>query len=210
MFDGASLILFLTASLALIIHPGPNMIYIVTRGVSQGRGAALVSVLGMGTGQTTHTIFAALGLSAVLQQSAAAFAVVKYAGAVYLIYLGIKTLLDRRALAAPEDATPATGLSKVYRQGAILSVFNPYLALFFLAYLPQFADPAAGSVALQLVLLGLIYTVLALIVYGTIAVFSGALGDRLAAVPRLQNVLRWLTGSVLVGLGLRLAFSERR
>jgi threonine/homoserine/homoserine lactone efflux protein len=164
----------------------------------------------MGTGQTIHTMFAALGLSAVLQQSATAFAVVKYAGAVYLIYLGIRTLLDRRALAAPEDATPAVGFFKVYRQGAILSVFNPYLALFFLAYLPQLADPGAVIVALQLILLGLTYTALALIVYGAVAVFSGALGDRLAAAPRLQNALRWLTGSVLVSLGLRLTFSGRR
>jgi threonine/homoserine/homoserine lactone efflux protein len=210
VFDATSLMVFLGASLALIIHPGPNMVYIVTRGVAQGRGAALVSVLGMGTGQTVHTLFAALGLSAVLQQSAAAFAVVKYAGAAYLIFLGIKTLLDRGSLAVPEGTTPRIGLLKVYRQGAVLSVFNPYLALFFLAYLPQFADPKAGSVALQLILLGLTYTALALVVYGTVALFSGALGDRLAAAPRLSNALRWLTGSVLVGLGLRLALPERR
>jgi len=210
LFDATSLMVFLGASLALIIHPGPNMIYIVTRGVAQGRGAALVSVLGMGTGQTVHTLFAALGLSAVLQQSAAAFAVVKYVGAVYLIFLGIKTLLDRGSLVVPEGTAPRVGLFKVYWQGAVLSVFNPYLALFFLAYLPQFADPKAGSVALQLVLLGLTYTALALVVYGAVALFSGALGDRLAAAPRLSNALRWLTGSVLVGLGLRLALPERR
>jgi len=205
-----SLVVFLGASLALIIHPGPNMVYIVTRGVAQGRGAALVSVLGMGTGQTVHTVFAALGLSAVLQQSAAAFSVVKYAGAAYLIFLGIKTLLDKSSLAAPEGAASRVRLFSVYRQGAILSTFNPYLALFFLAYLPQFADPSAGNVTLQLVLLGLTYTALALVVYGTIAYFSGALGGRLATAPRISNALRWLTGSVLVGLGLRLALPERR
>lgn len=210
MFDATSLMVFLGASLALIVHPGPNMIYIVTRGVAQGRGAALVSVLGMGTGQTVHTLFAALGLSVVLQQSATAFALVKYAGAAYLIFLGIKTLLDRGSLTTPGGAAPRAGLLKVYRQGATLSVFNPYLALFFLAYLPQFADPKAGSVALQMILLGLTYTALALVVYGTVALFSGALGDRLAAAPRLSSTLRWLTGSVLVGLGLRLALPERR
>ncbi len=210
MIVETSLLLFLTASLALIIQPGPNMVYIVTRGVSQGRGAALVSVLGMGTGQTVHTMFAALGLSAVLQQSAAAFSVVKYAGALYLIYLGIRTLLRRRDLTGPEDAAPAAGLFKVYRQGMTLSVFNPYLALLFLAYLPQFASPSVGNVTLQLILLGLIYTSLALLVYGTIAFFSGTLGERLAATHLLSNALRWLTGSVLIGLGLRLAFSDRR
>jgi len=115
VFDATSLMVFLGASLALIIHPGPNMVYIVTHGVAQGRGTALVSVLGMGTGQTVHTLFAALGLSAVLQQSAAAFAVVKYAGAAYLIFLGIKTLLDRRSLAAPEGTASRAGLLKVYR-----------------------------------------------------------------------------------------------
>jgi threonine/homoserine/homoserine lactone efflux protein len=210
VFGETSLILFLTASLALIIHPGPNMIYIVTRGVSQGRGAALVSVMGMGTGQTVHTVFAALGLSAILQQSTTAFMVVKYVGAAYLIYLGVRTLLSKRDLAAPEDDKPPIGLLKVYRQGAALSVFNPYLALFFLAYLPQFANPAANSVALQLIVLGLLYTLLALVVYGAIAYFSGSLGNRLATSPRFSNALRWLTGSVLVSLGLRLAFSDRR
>lgn len=210
MSGETSLLLFLTASLALIAQPGPNMIYIVTRGVSQGRGAALVSVLGMGTGQTIHTMFAALGLSAVLQQSAAAFSVVKYAGAAYLIYLGLRTLLRREGLPSPETTIPRMGLFRVYRQGAALSIFNPYLALFFLAYLPQFANPETGSIALQLVVLGMAYTLLALITYGTIAYFSGALGDRLATAPRFSKVLQWLSGSILVGLGLRLAFAERR
>lgn len=210
MFGEMNLALFVAASLALIIHPGPNMTYIVARGISQGRGAALVSVLGMGTGQTVHTVFAALGLSVVLQQSATAYAAVRYAGAAYLIYLGIKTLLSRKSFAASAESAPPVGLFKVYRQGATLSVFNPYLALFFLSYLPQFASPGSGSVALQLLALGLGYTALALLVYGAIAFFSGSIGDRLRGSARIAGALRWVMGSVLVGLGLRLALPERR
>lgn len=203
-----NLLLFLTASLALIATPGPDNIYVLTRGIAQGRKAALVSAVGVCCGLVAHTTLAAVGLSALLAQSAVAFSVVKYVGAGYLIYLGIKTLLDRDSFALSGETTPV-GLRKVFVQGVASNVLNPKVALFFLAFLPQFVSPEAGSAALQLVVLGLAFALLSLMFTGAIALFSGALGDRLGESPRLTKVLRWMTGCVLVALGLRLALDRR-
>jgi threonine/homoserine/homoserine lactone efflux protein len=202
-----NLLLFVTASLALIVVPGPDMIYVLTRGVSQGRAAGLVSATGVCSGILVHTAFAAVGLSAILAQSALAFSVVKYAGAAYLFYLGMRTILDREGFADPERAGRAR-LSAVFRQGVLSNVLNPKVALFFVAFLPQFVDPAAGAAGLQMVGFGFAFTLMGLAVLSTVALSSGALGERLRRSPSLAGVLRWLTGSVLVALGLRLAIPE--
>ena len=141
-----NLILFLTASLALIVAPGPDNILVLTRGIAQGRGAALVSAVGASVGLVVHSAFAAVGLSALLQQSATAYSMVKYAGAAYLIYLGIKTLLDRESFAVTGETAPAR-LGSVFFQAVVSNVLNPKVALFFLAFLPQFANPAAAGAA---------------------------------------------------------------
>jgi threonine/homoserine/homoserine lactone efflux protein len=204
-----NLVLFLTASLALIIAPGPDNILVLTRGVTQGRGAALVSAAGASLGLVVHSIFAAVGLSALLAQSAVAFSVIKYVGAAYLIYLGIKVFLNREGFAVSSEATPV-GLKSVFVQGVASNVLNPKVALFFLAFLPQFADPTVDSAAVQLLALGLTFALLTWMVFSAIGYFSGSLGNWLESRPGYANVLRWLTGGVLVGLGLRLAFSDRR
>ena len=204
-----NLLLFVTASLALIVVPGPDMIYVLTRGVSQGRAAGLVSAIGVCSGILVHTAFAAVGLSAILAQSALAFSVVKYAGAAYLFYLGVKTILNREGFAAPERAELAR-LRIVFRQGVLSNVLNPKAALFFLAFLPQFVDPAAGAAGPQMVGLGLAFTLMGLAVLSAVALTSGVLGVRLRRSTSLAGVLRWLRGSVLVALGLRLAIPERR
>ncbi len=209
MLQEANLILFLTASLALIVAPGPDNILVLTRGVTQGRGAALVSAAGASVGLVVHSVFAAVGLSALLQQSATAFSVVKYAGAAYLIYLGIKALLDRESFAVAGETAPAR-LGSVFIQGVASNVLNPKVALFFLAFLPQFADPIAGGVALQLLVFGLTFALLTWMSFSVLGYFSGSLGDWLVSRPNLANGLRWLTGSVLIGLGLRLALADRR
>ncbi len=203
------LILFLTASLALIVAPGPDNILVLTRGVAQGRGAALVSAAGASVGLVVHSTFAAVGLSALLQQSAVAFSVVKYAGAAYLIYLGIKTLLDRESFAVTGEAAPAR-LGSVFSQAVASNVLNPKVALFFLAFLPQFADPTAGGVAPQLLALGLTFALLTWMIFSALGYFSGSLGNWLVSRPKLADGLRWLTGGVLIGLGLRLALPDRR
>jgi threonine/homoserine/homoserine lactone efflux protein len=209
------ILLFLATSAALIVHPGTNMLYVLTRAVGGGRKVGLVSVAGVGVGQLANTAAAALGLSALLAQSALAFSVVKWAGACYLIYLGVKTLLGKRTLPGDPDGGTGEGvetseLPKVFRQGAISSVLNPQLALFFLSYLPQFVDREAGSVTAQVAALGLLYTLLALSIYGAVALFSGTVGGWLAESKMVSGGLRWASGCVFVGLGLRLAFSERR
>ncbi len=199
----------MTASVALIVTPGPDMIYVVTRGVAQGRTAGLVSAWGACSGLVVHTMLAAVGLYALLRSSAATFAVVKYVGAAYLIYLGVKAILSREKFSIPQASAPPLRLKKIFLQGVASNVLNPKIALFFLAFLPQFVSPASGNAVLQMMTLGLTFTVLALLVFNIIAYFSGTLGDRLAKKPAFARGLHWLSDSVLVGLGLRLAMPER-
>ena len=208
MLQELSLVLFLTASLVVIVAPGPDNILVLTRGISQGRRAAMVSAAGASVGLVCHSLLAAAGLSAILAQSAAAFAVVKYAGAAYLIYLGARALLSREGFSV-SGGEGTTRLRNVFAQGVVSNVMNPKIAVFFLAYLPQFADPNAGSMAPQLLVLGLAFAVLTWIVFSALGYFSGSLGDKLIRRPRLADALRWVTGGVLVVLGLRLALPER-
>ena len=208
MFQEINLFLFLTASLVVIVPPGPANILVITRGISQGRKAAIVSSAGASVGLVCHSLFAAAGLSALLAQSALAFAVVKYAGAAYLIYLGTKTLLSRQGFDVSENERPIR-LGNVFAQGVVSNVMNPKIAVFFLAYLPQFADPTTGSMAPQLLVLGLTFALLTWLIFSVLGYFSGSLGDRLAHHPRFSDALRWITGGVFIALGLRLALPER-
>lgn len=204
-----SLILFLTASLVVIVAPGPDNILVLTRGVTLGRRAALVSAAGASVGLVTHSLFAAAGLSVLLARSAVAFSVVKYAGAAYLIYLGVRALLDRERFVLPQGAAPV-GLWSVFVQAVASNVLNPKIAVFFLAYLPQFAGPASGGTAPRLLALGLTFALLTWVIFSVIALFSGTFGEWLRTRPRIGAYLGWATGSVLIGLGLRLALPERR
>ncbi len=204
-----NLILFLTVSLVVIAAPGPDNILVLTRGVTLGRRAALVSAAGASVGLVCHSLFAAAGLSALLAKSAVAFSVVKYAGAVYLIYLGIAALLSRERFVLAEREAAPVGLGSVFTQAVASNVLNPKIAVFFLAYLPQFADPSAGA-APQLLVLGLAFALLTWAVFSVVAFFSGGLGGWLWSRPKVASGLGWLTGSVLICLGLRLALPECR
>lgn len=208
MLQEINLVLFLAASLVVIVAPGPDNILVLTRGISQGRKAAMVSAAGASVGLVCHSLFAAVGLSALLAQSAVAFLMVKYVGAAYLIYLGVKTLLSRGGFSV-SGGEGDVRLRSVFAQGVVSNVMNPKIAVFFLAYLPQFVDPAAGGTAPQLLLLGLAFALLTWFIFSFLGYFSGALGDRLVRRPRLSHVLRWITGGVFVALGLRLALPER-
>jgi threonine/homoserine/homoserine lactone efflux protein len=199
--------LFIVASLAVIVAPGPDNIYVLTRGVAQGREVALASAWGMCSGLLFHTTLAAVGLSAILARSALAFSAVKYAGGAYLIYLGVRALLSREEFVSPEGETPPVRLRSFFLRGLTMNLLNPKVAVFFLAFLPQFASPATGGAALRLLALGLLFALLSVLVFSAIALFSGILGDRLSKNSRFANALRGLTGCVLVGLGLRLALS---
>ncbi|WP_053057831.1 LysE family translocator [Rubrobacter aplysinae] len=203
--EGSSLLFLLGASLALIATPGQDNLYVLTRGVAQGRRAALVSSWGVCAGLLVHTTLAAAGLSAILASSAAAFQVVKYAGAAYLVYLGVKTLFDRESFSVPESGRLAAGLRSIFAQGLLTNVLNPKVALFFLAFLPQFAGSGG---ALGFLSLGAAFTLLTLVFTGVIALFSGALGGWFRGRPGPAKALGYVTGGVIVGLGLRLAFAE--
>lgn len=203
-------LLFLAASVPLIMTPGPDMIYVATRCILRGRNVALLSASGLG--YVVHTVLAVAGLSALLQQSNAAFLAVRYAGAAYLLYLGAKTLLDRGGFASlrgERGEGQADDLACVFFQGTVTSVLNPKGILFFLAFLLQFVSLGGGSVALQASVLGSIFALLCLIVYGFVGYFSGSLGDLLARRPRFSDALRWFTGGVFIALGLRLVLPER-
>ncbi len=200
MFDAVNLGLFVVASVVLLVAPGPAVLYIVARSLDQGRTAGLVSVAGVALGSLVHVIAAALGVSALLISSATAFRVVKYVGAAYLIYLGIRRLVGGDDVAAGE--AEQTVLRRVFTQGIMVNVLNPKIALFFFAFLPQFVSPDTGSVALQVLALGFLFVLMGLISDSVYAVLAGTLGTamrRRAWVGRLQ---RYVGGSTLLGLGV--------
>jgi len=199
----SSLLVFAGAALVLLIVPGPAVVYITTRSVAQGRAAGLTSVLGIHTGSMVHVAAAALGLSALLVSSATTFHTVKYAGAAYLVWLGVQSL--RRRTHDDDGADPdlkTRSLRSVYLQGVFVNILNPKTALFFLAFLPQFVDPARGSVALQALVFGLLFILLGIVTDGAYALASAALGERLR---RRARATKRAAGVVYVGLGLLLA-----
>ena len=200
MIDPSSLALFAAAAFALAVVPGPAVLYIVARSVDQGRGAGFVSALGIATGSLVHVTAATIGLSSLLASSATAFTVVKYAGAVYLIVLGIRRLMTREVL---EEAVVRGERSRrsLFANGVVVNVLNPKTALFFLAFLPQFVDPESGSVPLEILVLGLTFTLIALASDSTWALLAGTLGGWLKRSRWYLGVKRWVTGLVFVGLG---------
>jgi threonine/homoserine/homoserine lactone efflux protein len=203
----STLLCFLGASMALTIAPGPDNIFVLTQGVARGRKAAIVTALGMCSGISIHTTAAALGISALFYSSAAAFNMVKLAGAAYLLYLAFRTLRERSAVRlAKADERPPMAL---FRRGFIMNVLNPKVAMFFLAFLPQFVSPGAQHFALQMLLLGFIFMVQAVFIFTLIGFFSGAIGNYILARPGLARRFDWLTAGVFASLGVRLALAQR-
>lgn len=211
LVDPARLALFAAASAALIATPGPAVLFIVTRSAEQGRRAGLVSVLGVGVGNGVHAVASALGLGLLLASSPVAFAAVKWAGAAYLVGLGLSKLL-RRPPPAPggdEAGAPAAAapLRQAFLHGAAVAVLNPKTALFFLAFLPQFADPSRGPPGPQLLLLGGLFVGLAVLSDCAYALLAGTLGGWLRRHPGFTGGERWLAGTIYVGLGLLAALA---
>jgi threonine/homoserine/homoserine lactone efflux protein len=200
VIDPSTLAVFAAAALALAVVPGPAVLYIVARSVDQGRFAGLVSALGICVGSLVHVTAATIGLSSLLASSATAFTVVKYAGAAYLILLGIHRLLTREEV-AEVAVRPPRALRKIFRDGVIVNVLNPKTALFFLAFLPQFVDPAQGAATLQILVLGLVFTVIALSSDSLWALAAGTAGGLLRRSRWYLGVKRWVNGTVLVALG---------
>jgi threonine/homoserine/homoserine lactone efflux protein len=195
---------FAAASIVLAVVPGPAVIYIVTRSVRHGRAAGLVSTLGVEAGNLVHVAAAAVGLSALLASSATAFNIVRYAGAAYLVFLGVRVLLGKE----DEDGheRPAVGRRRLFWEGAVVSALNPKTALFFLAFLPQFVDPAQGAVALQAFVLGTCFVGLATVSDSAYALLAGTAGNRL----RRGRLLARMSGGVYLGLGAFAALAGER
>ena len=200
---------FVVASLALIATPGQDMVYVVSRSLAQGRFAGVCSALGVCLGILVHTALAAFGLGAILQASEGLFFALKLVGAAYLVYLGIRLLLARGASSLAGAAAAPLSPPALVWQGMLSNVTNPKMVLFFFAFLPQFVDPSSDTATRDLALLGILYAVLALPVKTAVALAAGSLSERLLRRP---STLAWVNrfgGAVLVGLGLRLAASER-
>jgi threonine/homoserine/homoserine lactone efflux protein len=201
--------LFVVASIVLLLTPGPAVLFIVARSVAQGRSAGLVSVLGIHLGTIVHIVAAAVGLSALVVSSALAFAIVKYLGAAYLIWIGIRTLLAKdpepQAVEIPDEP-----LRRVFRDGFVVNLFNPKTAIFFLAFLPQFVDPARGAVHWQIIALGFTFMGLGMLSDAMFALVAGAAGDFLRRNRRFLRLQRWFAGTSFIGLGITAALATRK
>lgn len=202
-----SFLLFVAAGLALNFTPGPDMLYVAARGASEGRSAGFASALGIGAGTLFHIAIVALGLAALLQAVPVAYLVLRVAGAVYLIYLGIRALRSRATLSL-QRIEPAP-LPAVFWQGVITNVLNPKVALFFLAFLPQFVDPSRGNPVVQIIVLGLVFDFNGTLVNLAVALGSSRAASRMRNANRASGILQKVTGVLFIGLGVRLAFAAR-
>ena len=209
MIEPSQLYLFMGAALVLLITPGPAVLYITARSASQGRLAGLVSVLAIETANFLQAAAAALGLSAILLSSALAFDVVKYLGAAYLVYIGIRKLLDSGNGSGDETVTQES-LSRIYWQGFAVNILNPKTALFFLAFLPQFVDPTKGNVIGQNLLLGAVFVGMAVVTDSLYALLASSLASKLTGNRRFQTGGRYFAGLVYIGLGITTALTGAR
>jgi len=203
----AHLGMFVSAALVLLLIPGPAVLYVVGRSVEQGRRAGLISILGIHAATLVNVLAAGMGLSAILASSALAFSAIKYAGAAYLIWLGLKKLFG--AVEVPDGTVPLRhhGYARLFRDGFVVNLLNPKTALFFLAFLPQFVDVGRGHVAMQITVLGLLYTVLGFLSDGCYAMAAGTAGNWLRQSRGYLKLERYVSGVLYIGLGLTAAFA---
>jgi threonine/homoserine/homoserine lactone efflux protein len=212
MPDASTFALFVAAALVLLLVPGPAVIYVVARSVEGGRLMGLVSVLGVELGTLLHVVFAAAGLSAIVVSSAAAFSVVKWLGAAYLIWLGLRNILGRDSGDEEVPSSDEENRSRVFAQSVLVQVLNPKVALFFLAFLPQFVDPSRGVAWTQIVVLGATLAILGLFTDGLYALLGGTAGDwirKQSVGAGLRRAGRFVTGGVYMALGAVAAVSGK-
>ncbi|WP_300033311.1 LysE family translocator [uncultured Roseobacter sp.] len=208
MIPADVLFVFIAASTALALAPGPDNIFVLTQAALGGRFAGLMVTLGLVTGVLVHTVLVALGVAVIFQTSQAAFTLLKLAGAGYLLWLAWKSL--RAGAADLQDGSPAQlPAGRLYARGVIMNLTNPKVAIFFLAFLPQFADPGRGPVTAQIFVFGAVFGLCALVIFGAVAWTAGFLGGWLRSSPRAQIVLNRVAGAVFAGLALRLLMAER-
>jgi threonine/homoserine/homoserine lactone efflux protein len=196
--------LFVLTALALLVIPGPAVLYVVSRSIDQGRSAGLSSVLGITSGTVVHVTLAAVGLSSLVLASRVAFDAVRYVGAAYLLVLGVRRLVTSRTDDGVEASAPRTRRD-LYAQGFVVNLLNPKTIVFIFAFVPQFVDVGAGHVWLQIMLLGFTFAGLGLLSDSLYAVVAGSIADRLRGTPFVARIERWLGGTALIGLGLAAA-----
>jgi threonine/homoserine/homoserine lactone efflux protein len=199
--------LFLAASALLVIAPGPDIVYVLTRGIAQGPRAGIAAALGFATGCIFHTVLAAVGIAALIRSSELAFNLVRYAGAAYLVWIGIQALRHRASFSI-EGAGDARARSTIYRQSVIGNVLNPKVTLFFLAFLPQFVNTQAGHVGWQMALLGAVFMVVTIVVFSAVALFAGWIGAWIRRKPVIGERLNVFAGITFIGLGIRVALPD--
>lgn len=208
MYDLSNITVFLVTSVVVILMPGPAMIFVISNGLTRGTKASIAAAFGTTSGVSFHMLCAAYGLAIIMKTSAVAFGIVKFAGAGYLIYLAVKTLINKDDMVSDSDMNEKSGNS-IFFQGFLINVLNPKLSIFFLAFLPQFLNPDQLSVTTQTLILGLIFMSMTIVIFIGYGIFAAALRQRVLQSPKILKAIKWCFSSVFMGLGLRLALSER-
>jgi len=199
--------LFLIAAMTLTLAPGPDNIYVLTRGITQGRKAGLVAAAGFSSGLVFHTMLAVLGFAALIKASPLAYSLLRYAGAAYLVYIGVRTLRSHSAIQLQGAAEPMK-LSRIYWQSVIANILNPKVMLFFIAFLPQFVNAGAGHIPAQMLLLAAIFILQALAIFSVVALFSGMVGAFFQRKKSAAATMNRLAGSAFIALGIRIALPQ--
>lgn len=208
MCDPGILLMFFTTSLLLALSPGPDNLFVMAQAARQGRKAGLFVTLGLCTGLLFHTAAVTFGLAALFMASAAAFIVLKFIGAGYLLYLAWCSF-RAGTVAGPTAVVDQLSYAALYRRGIIMNITNPKVSIFFLAFLPQFADPAKGFLSMQLLLLGGVFIIATMVVFGTISILAGVFGEQFRRSAFAQKVLNRAAAGVFAGLALKLALAQR-
>lgn len=209
MIELTNLYMFIAASFLLCLAPGPDNIYVLTQGMTKSKKAAIVTTLGLTSGLIIHTSAAAFGISVIFQTSEIAFNIVKYVGAAYLLYIAYQAFKHRNEKLDLSVQNSSSELKKLYVKGFIMNILNPKVSIFFLAFLPQFVTPANGNVPMQMITLGLVFMALTVVVFSSIGIAGNMLSSKLLEKPNIVKYMNILTSFVLVGLGLKLALSQR-
>ncbi|MES9845624.1 MAG: LysE family translocator [Candidatus Sedimenticola sp. PURPLELP] len=208
MLSPETLLLFLTSSTLLALAPGPDNLFVLAQSMANGAKAGIIITLGLCTGLLVHTTAVAFGLAVIFQTSALAFTILKFLGAAYLLYLAWQALRPHHD-DSPNPASQPIKASQLYRRGIIMNITNPKVSIFFMAFLPQFTDPAQGNITLQLLLLGALFLLSALVVFSAVSLLSGSIGKRLKQSPKVELLLNRMAGTVFAALAVKLLVSER-
>jgi threonine/homoserine/homoserine lactone efflux protein len=208
LIENSQLMYFIAASAALTFLPGPDILFVLTQSISQGKMAGVATATGLCTGILVHTSAAALGISALIYKSALAFEIVKYAGAAYLLYLAWQALRESGELISSVPVRE-TNTFALYRRGIFMNVLNPKVALFFLAFLPQFVNAESGNVSMQMVFLGIVFLIQAWLIFSAISVFAGTIGDKIVKKPGIGKYINWGKAGIFTVIGVKLALSHK-